>query len=67
VTNPFQVPGAVIGNPQQHTRRERFKKVFFAVLASFVILFLILLIQGCRSGRSASELAPEQGVETAQN
>jgi hypothetical protein len=64
--NPFQTSGSVIGNPHQN-RRERFKKVFFAVLAVHVILFLTLLIQGCRSGRNSSSLTPEAAVVTAQN
>jgi hypothetical protein len=64
--NPFQVPGSVIGNPQIN-RRERFKKVFFAVLAIHVILFLTLLIQGCRSGQNSSSLGPDSAVVTAQN
>jgi hypothetical protein len=64
--NPFQVPGSIIGNPQIH-RRERFKKVFFAVLAIHVILFLTLLIQGCRSGQNSSSLGPDSAVVTAQN
>jgi len=64
--NPFQVPGSVIGNPQIN-RRERFKKVFFAVLAIHVILFLTLLIQGCRSGQNSSSLGHDSTVVTAQN
>jgi hypothetical protein len=63
--NPFQVAGALSGNPQ-NTRRERFKKVFFAVLAAHVLLFLTLLIQGCRSGQNVSSLPPDTGTVTAQ-
>lgn len=67
VSNPFQVPGSVIGNPQIN-RRERFKKVFFAVLAVHILLFLTLLIQGCRSGgKDVGSLPPEAGTVTAQN
>ena len=66
VTNPFQVSAALSGNPQ-YNRRERFKKVFFAVLAAHVILFLTLLIQGCRSGRSTAELPSESTAAMAQN
>ena len=66
VTNPFQVAGSLNGNPQ-FGRRERFKKVFFAVLAAHVVLFLTLLIQGCRSGQNVSSLPPDSGVVTAQN
>jgi hypothetical protein len=66
VLNPFQVPGSLIGNPQQN-RRERFKKVFFAVLAVHVLLFLTLLIQGCRSGQNSSSQSPDSATMTAQN
>jgi hypothetical protein len=66
VSNPFQVSGTLNGNPQNN-RRERFKKVFFAVLAAHVLLFLTLLIQGCRSGQNVSSLPPDTGVQTAQN
>jgi hypothetical protein len=66
VSNPFQISGAVIGNPQ-FNRRERFKKVFFAVLAIHIILFLTLLIQGCRTDQDRSSLPPDAAVVTAQN
>lgn len=66
VSNPFQVSGAVIGNPQIN-RREKFKKVFFAVLAFHILLFLTLLIQGCRSGQDTSSLPQGSEVVTAQN
>jgi hypothetical protein len=66
VSNPFQVPGSLIGNPQNN-RRERFKKVFFAVLVAHVILFLTLLIQGCRSGQNVGSLPPDSATVTAQN
>jgi hypothetical protein len=67
VLNPFQIPGSLNGNPQ-HTRRERFKKIFFAVLAVHVILFLTLLIQGCRSGQQQStSQGPDAGTVTSQN
>jgi hypothetical protein len=59
--NPFQVSGSAIGNLQiQNHRRERFRNIFFAVLAAHVALFLTLLIQGCRS-QTASQApkAPE--------
>jgi hypothetical protein len=59
--NPFQASAVLIGNPQFH-RRERFKKIFFAVLAVHVLLFLTLLIQGCRSGRQAT--ASESSAST---
>jgi hypothetical protein len=60
------VPGTLIGNPQHH-RRERFKKIFFTVLAVHVVLFLTLLIQGCRSGRQASPQAHDSGAVASQN
>jgi hypothetical protein len=65
-SNPFQISSSLTGNPQ-HTRRERFKKIFFAVLAVHVILFLTLLIQGCRSGRQASAQAPETSAIASRN
>ena len=58
--NPFQVPGTAIGTIQiQHHRRERFRNVFFIVLAAHIVLFLVLLIQGCRSGKDASSQTPQ--------
>jgi hypothetical protein len=59
--NPFQAPGSPVGNisvnPQFH-RRERFKKIFLAVLAVHVLLFLTLLIQGCRNDQHGTTSAP---------
>lgn len=55
----------LISTPQQ-IRRERFKKVFFAVLAAHVLLFLVLLIQGCNSGNTAA-MSPDPGSVKAQN
>jgi hypothetical protein len=66
VTNPFQASVSLSGN-LQYNRRERFKKVFFAVLAAHVILFLSLLIQGCRTGQNTSSLPPESTDSIAQN
>jgi hypothetical protein len=66
VLNPFQASAILDGNPQFH-RREKFKKIFLAVLAVHVLLFLTLLIQGCRSGRNTSSLAPNPATATAQN
>jgi hypothetical protein len=48
--------------------RERFKKIFFTVLAIHVILFLTLLIQGCRNGNNngvATE-GPDSGIVAVQ-
>jgi hypothetical protein len=66
VSNPFPAPGSLVVNPQQ-TRRERFKKVFFAVLAMLVILMLTLLIQGCRSTQQMSSQAPDSVTVASQN
>ena len=62
MTNPFQLAAEMPGNPQIN-RRERFKKVFFAVLAAHVILFLTLLIQA--RGQDATSL-PSGGSVLAQ-
>ena len=64
--NPFQAQGLLDGKPQNY-RRERFKKVFFAVLAAHVLLFLTLLIQGCRSGQQVNGGAPASNTVTARN
>ena len=65
--NPFQVPGTAIGTIQiQHHRRERFRNIFFIVLAAHIVLFLALLIQGCRSGKdTASQTAESTPVASA--
>ena len=62
MSNPFQASGYIGGNS-----RERFKKIFFAVLAVHIVLFLTLLIQGCRNGtnQTATE-GPESGIVAAQ-
>ena len=59
VANPFSASVAQTGNPQ-FNRRERFKKVFFAVLAAHVILFLTLLIQA--RGQDATSLPSSASV-----
>jgi len=62
--NPFQVPGSALGNLQiQNHRRERFRNIFFAVLAAHVALFLTLLIEGCRSQTTSQ--APQATETTA--
>ena len=66
MTNPFSASVALTGSLQIN-RRERFKKVFFAVLAAHVILLLTLLIQGCRTGQDTSSLPPETTVAQAQH
>ena len=66
--NPFQVPGTALGTIQiQNHRRERFRNVFFIVLAAHVVLFLVLLIQGCRSGQPTGSEAADQAVSAAHN
>lgn len=50
--NPFLVSSSLQNN-LQHRGHRRFKNVFFAVLAIHVVLFLCLLIQGCRTTQSA--------------
>lgn len=58
--NPFQVPGTAVGTIQiQNHRRERFRNVFFIVLAAHIVLFLTLLIQSCSSGRNVASQAPD--------
>jgi hypothetical protein len=66
VTNPFSTSVAQTGNPQ-FTRRERFKKVFFAVLAAHVFLFLTLLILGYRTGQDTSSLPSESMLAQVQH
>jgi len=67
VTNPFQAVVPSCDLPQNN-RRERFKKVFFAVLAAHILLFLTLLIQGCRGGQNTktSSMPADFGTITAQ-
>jgi len=65
-TNPFQASAALSGN-LQYDKRERFKKVFLAVLAAHVLLFLFLLIQESRSGQNASLIPSESVAAIARN
>jgi hypothetical protein len=65
-TNPFQASAALSGN-LQYDKRERFKKVFLAVLAAHVLLFLFLLIQESRGNHSANLLPSESMAAIAQN
>jgi hypothetical protein len=65
-TNPFQASAALSGN-LQYDKRERFKKVFLAVLAAHVLLFLFLLIQGSRNGNNAGMVPSESMAAIAQN
>jgi hypothetical protein len=64
--NPFQVPGTAIGTIQiQSHRRERFRNIFFIVLAAHIVLFLALLIQGCRSGKDTAQTPESAPVASA--
>jgi hypothetical protein len=65
VTNPFSASVAPTGN-LQFNRRERFKKVFFAVLAAHIVLFLFLLIQECRAGQNTSLVPSESALAQVQ-
>jgi len=64
VTNPFSASVALSGNPQIN-RRERFKKIFFAVLAAHVILFLTLLIQA--RGQDTTSLPSQSALAQVQH
>lgn len=64
--NPFSASVAQTSNPQ-FNRRERFKKVFFAVLAAHVIVFLTLLIQECRTGQDTSSAPSESALAQVQH
>lgn len=61
--NPFLVSSSLQNNLQNRGHR-RFKNIFFAVLAVHVVLFLSLLIQGCRTSQSAGA-TPENAVALA--
>jgi LysM repeat protein len=47
-TNPFQIPSC-FQNDQEFRRRERFKRVFVAVVATGILFLVGLLIEGCMS------------------
>ncbi len=51
--NPFQVP-TIFQNDAQRRSRERFKKSVIASIVAAVLLLVGLLIEGCKSERSAS-------------
>jgi hypothetical protein len=65
VANPFSASVAQTSNPQIN-RRERFKKVFFVVLAAHVLLFLALLIQASRTGQDTSSAPSESAFALIQ-
>ena len=54
-TNPFQVPSC-FQIDHERRRRERFKRMFIAVVAMGILLMIGLLIEGCMSqhARAAS-------------
>jgi LysM repeat protein len=47
-TNPFQIPSC-FQNSHAFRRRERFKRVFVAVVATGILFLVGLLIEGCMS------------------
>lgn len=61
-SNPFQVPSCFQTNWEQR-RRERFKKGVIATIVAGALLLIGLLIQGCKSERSAgaAEVTPLAG------
>lgn len=68
VFNPFQVPGTAVGTIQiQNHRRERFRNIFFIVLAAHIALFLTLLIQGCRTDQTSSQSAASSTAAAVHN
>ncbi|MEY2466151.1 MAG: LysM domain [Verrucomicrobiota bacterium] len=58
-SNPFQIPPCLQRADVQQRRRERFRNGFLAAVAAHVILFAVLLIQGCKNGQSAFNAKPE--------
>ncbi|HXE42979.1 MAG TPA: LysM peptidoglycan-binding domain-containing protein [Candidatus Baltobacteraceae bacterium] len=63
--NPFQIP-TVFQNDAQRRNRERFKKGVIASIIAAVLLLVGLLIQGCKSERSASVTPlPQLGAVSA--
>jgi|SRR5581483_165021 len=63
--NPFQIP-TCFQNVDEQRKRERFKKSVIAVIAAVVLLLVGLLIQGCKSERSAGPSAlPQLGTAPA--
>src|SRR5438094_98511 len=63
--NPFQIP-TCFQNVDEQRKRERFKKGVIAIIAAVVLLLVGLLIQGCKSERSASTTPlPQLGAAPA--
>jgi len=63
--NPFQIP-TCFQNVDEQRKRERFKKGVIAVIAAVVLLLVGLLIEGCKSERSASTTSlPQLGAAPA--
>ena len=62
--NPFSGPGSLKAERQQN-RREQFKTMVWAIVAANVVLFLGLLIQGCRQEPPAAETSGGSTAEAA--
>jgi len=60
--NPFSGPGSLQAERQQR-RREQFKVVVWAVVAANVVLFVGMLIQGCRGEPAPTETARDSAAE----
>jgi LysM repeat protein len=60
--NPFSGPGSLQAEQQQR-RREQFKVVVWAVAAANVVLFLGMLIQGCRGEPAPTETTRGSAAE----
>jgi hypothetical protein len=56
-SNPFQIPSCFQVDPQRR-RRERFKKIVFAIVAGIVLLLVGLLIEGCVSEHAKAVTPP---------
>lgn len=60
--NPFSGPGSLQAERQQR-RRQQFKVVVWAVVAANVVLFLGMLIQGCRGEPAPTETGSGSAAE----
>ena len=60
--NPFSGPGSLQAERQQR-RRQQFKVVVWAVVAANVVLFLGMLIQGCRGEPAPTETGSNSAAE----
>jgi uncharacterized membrane protein SpoIIM required for sporulation len=48
-SNPFQIPACLQRADLEQRRRKRFQKIVMASVAGFVVLLVLLLIEGCVS------------------